>query len=75
MVFDSYNLINTENIHDNLVLYLNEEIKKKLKHLNGLFTKENIKIKNLQVPQQRNGDDCGLYSLHNVESFYMVLFN
>ena len=79
MIFDSL-LQNTEpaqnyrrEIYTNIIDYLNEEykVKKNVKYDN--FDFENLKMHVVQVPQQDNVNDCGLFLLQNFESFYKVI--
>lgn len=71
MIFDSLSMLDVNVIHNNILYYLNAECNEKLR-LRYQFTAENMPVINLDVPQQTNGYDCGIYLLQNVESFFLV---
>ncbi|KAL7289046.1 hypothetical protein TKK_0017000 [Trichogramma kaykai] len=49
--------------------FLNEELKER--GYQQEFTDENLKAVNLKVPQQSNGNDCGLFLMKYVEQFFL----
>ncbi|KAL7287781.1 hypothetical protein TKK_0018160 [Trichogramma kaykai] len=69
-IFDSLSSNNCDREEVSLVKkFLNEELKER--GYQHEFTDENLKAVNLKVPQQSNGNDCGLFLMKYVEQFFL----
>ena len=73
LVFDSLNksrklIVNHVEI---LLDYFSNEYQKK-NETNLCFTKRNINVQCMEVPQQPNLNDCGVYVLKYLECFFEV---